>query len=120
MYNRVVHFEIPCDRPAKTMKFFEEVFSWNFQQFGEDEYWFAVSGDSSTPGINGAVMAKKDPKQPMVNSIVVESIDETAEKIVSSGGQIVLPKMEVPGVGWLCYFTDPDGNIHGIWQELNG
>ena len=25
--------------------------------------------------------------------------------------------MPVPTVGWLAYFADPDGNIHGVWQE---
>jgi predicted enzyme related to lactoylglutathione lyase len=25
--------------------------------------------------------------------------------------------MPIPTVGWLAYFTDPDGNIHGIYQN---
>lgn len=45
MNNRVVHFEIPCDNPEKTMSFFKEVFGWEFQQFGNEQYWLTITGD---------------------------------------------------------------------------
>lgn len=117
MNNRVVHFEIPCDNPDKVMKFFKEVFGWTFQQFGTEQYWSAVTGDPKTPGIGGGIMKKRDPNQPVVNSILVESVDEFIAKIEKAGGQIVVPKMPIPTVGWLAYFKDPDGNIHGIYQN---
>ncbi len=117
MSNKVVHFEIPCNDPQKTMDFFSQVFGWKFQRFGEEEYWSAVTGDDNTQGINGGIMKKRDPNQPVVNSIEVLNLDEMAEKIMKSGGKLVVPKMPVPGVGWLAYFTDPDGNIHGIFQN---
>lgn len=117
MSNRVVHFEIPCDDPEKTIAFFKEAFGWNFQQFGEEKYWLAMTGDESAPGINGAVMKKKDPRQPIVNSIKVDDIDAAVKKVEAAGGKIVVPKNVVPTVGWLAFFTDPDGNIHGLWHE---
>jgi predicted enzyme related to lactoylglutathione lyase len=117
MSNRVVHFEIPCNNPEKTMTFFKEAFNWNFQQFGTEEYWITMTGDEKFPGINGSVMKKKHPDQPLVNSIDVVNLDEAITKIEKAGGIIVVPKMPVPTVGWLAYFKDPDGNIHGIYQN---
>lgn len=117
MSNRVVHFEIPCDDPEKTMDFFTQVFDWKFQRFGEEQYWLATTGDSDSAGINGAFMKKRDPNQPMTNSISVDNIEATIEKINSSGGQVVVPKMPVPTMGWFAFFKDPDGNIHGLWQD---
>lgn len=117
MSNRVVHFEIPCNEPEKTIGFFTEVFGWQFQQFGNEAYWIAISGNEKSPGINGAVMKKRDPAQPIVNSIDVNNIDEYIEKVQKAGGQIVVPKMPIPTVGWLAYFKDPDGNIHGLYQN---
>lgn len=117
MSNRVVHFEIPCDEPEKTMAFFNEAFGWHFQQFGNEPYWVVLTGDEKTPGINGGIMKKRDPKQPVVNSIDVADIDKAAAQIEISGGKIVVPKMPIPSVGWLAYFTDPDGNLHGIYQN---
>lgn len=117
MSNRVVHFEIPCNDPEKTMTFFKEVFNWKFQQFGTEEYWTATTGDENSPGINGGLMKKRDPNQPIVNSIEVENLDEQIKKIESAGGLIVVPKTAIPTVGWMAYFKDPDGNIHGIFQN---
>ena len=33
-----------------------------------------------------------------------------------AGGQIVVPRMAVPGIGWLAYFKDLGGNIFGMMQ----
>lgn len=114
--NRVTHFEIPCEQPERTMSFFEGVFNWSFKKFGEEEYWFAVTGKDS-PGINGAIMKKRHPDQPIANSISVNKIDETLKKIEKYKGQVVVPKMAIPGAGWIAFFKDPDGNIHGLWQD---
>jgi len=32
------------------------------------------------------------------------------------GAQVVLPKMPIPGVGWLVYCKDTEGNIFGMMQ----
>ena len=117
MSNRVVHFEIPCDNPQKTMDFFQEVFGWKFEQFGKEEYWSVITGDNEEPGINGGVMKKRDPNQPLVNSIDVSNLDEYLEKIKNAGAPIVVPKTAIPGIGWMAYFKDPDGNIHGVYQK---
>jgi uncharacterized protein len=117
MSNRVVHFEIPCDNPEATMNFFSEVFGWTFQQFGNEQYWSVVTGNEAAPGINGGLMKKRDPKQPVANSIDVADIDKTMEQVEKAGGKIVVPKMAIHSIGWLAYFTDPDGNIHGLYQN---
>jgi uncharacterized protein len=117
MSNRVVHFEIPCDNPEKTMDFFKEAFGWTFQQFGTEQYWVVITGDEKLPGINGGLMKKKDPKQPLANSIDVVDIDKAVASIEKAGGKVVVPKMPIQTVGWLAYFTDPDGNIHGVYQN---
>ena len=117
MSNRVVHFEIPCDNSQKTMKFFGQVFGWTFQQFGDMGYWTVITGDEKLPGINGGLMKKQNPGQPVANSIDVVNLDDAAKKIESAGGKIVVPKMAIPSVGWLAYFKDSDSNIHGIYQN---
>ena len=116
MSNRVVHFELPCDNPEKEMNFFKEVFGWTFKQSGTEQYWNVITGDENSPGINGGFLKKRDPKMPVANSIQVDDIDETIKKIERAGGEVVFPKRPVPDVGWLAFFTDPDGNIHGILQ----
>lgn len=117
MGNRVTHFEIPNDHPDKAMKFFESVFHWSFNKFPDEDYWYAVTGIENDPGINGAIMKKRDPNQPITNTISVSDIDKTIERIEKEGGTIVVPKMAIPYTGWQCFFKDPDGNILGIFQD---
>ena len=36
------------------------------------------------------------------------------------GGTVALPKMAIPGIGWLGYFKDTEGNIFGAMQADPG
>jgi uncharacterized protein len=116
--NRIVHFEIPASNPDQSMKFYEKVFGWKFNQFGNEQYWMAETGPANHMGINGAVLKRRDPMQPMTNAIEVENIDKTLEMIGESGCTVVVPKMDVGGMGWAAYFKDPDGVIMGVWQTV--
>jgi predicted enzyme related to lactoylglutathione lyase len=115
---RIVHFEIPSDEPEKAQNFYKDVFGWKFEKWGDEEYYMATTGEKEKPGINGAIMRKRDPNQPVVNTIGVANLDESIAKIEKNGGQIVVPKMPVGDFAVMAYFKDTDGNIMGIYQEL--
>jgi len=83
---------------------------------GGESYWFAISGDESTPGINGAVMKEVGPGQPVINTIEVDDIDAMSQTIIEQGGKIVKPKRAVLTIGWIAFFSDPEGNMHCILQ----
>lgn len=114
--SRIIHFEIPADNTAEALAFYEKCFGWKFQRWGEEEYWLATTGDDATPGINGAIIKRRDASMPVVNTIGVEDIDKAMNTVVANGGNIVVPKSSIPGMGHLCYFKDPGGIIHGMMQ----
>ena len=68
------------------------------------------------PGIDGALQPRKDAPQPTVNTVGVEDLDMHIAKIKRAGGKIMVPKMAVPGVGWLAYAEDTEGNVFGMMQ----
>lgn len=115
---RVVHFEIDAVKPEGAMKFYEKVFGWKFQKWeGPTEYWLITAGKEGEPGIDGGLGKRKAGAGPAtVNTIDVPSVDEFAEKVKRNGGTIVVTKHAVPGVGWLVYFKDPEGNLFGIME----
>ena len=117
MGSRVIQFEIPASNPEVTMNFFESTFGWSFQQLGSEEYWLAKTGNDSEPGINGAIIKRRHPDQPITNAINVQNIDQRIQQIIDNGGMIVVQKTPVPEQGWFAYFKDPDNNIHGLWQK---
>lgn len=117
MSNRVVHFEIPSEHPEKSISFFKDVFEWEITPFREGEYWLIKTGADDEAGINGGIIKKKDPRQPLATTIQVENLNATVKKIEVAGGKTVTPKMIIPTVGYLIYFQDLDGNIHGLMQR---
>jgi predicted enzyme related to lactoylglutathione lyase len=114
---RITHFDIPSDNPERTQKFYSEVFGWQFEKWdGPMEYWMIKTGEDGQPGINGG-MARRMPGQiGMTNTIEVPSLDEYTRKIVSKGGQILIPKMPIPGIGYFATCMDTEGNIFGMIQ----
>jgi hypothetical protein len=51
------------------------------------------------------------------NTIDVPSVDKFLKKIVEAGGEVVQKKTAVPGVGYMAYCADTEGNIFGIMEE---
>jgi hypothetical protein len=52
-----------------------------------------------------------------VCTVDVPNIDVYIEKADSTGVPVAVPKMAIPGVGWLCYYKDTEGNIFGMMQS---
>ena len=113
---RPIHFELPADSPERAITFYEKVFGWHFQKWdGPMPYWLVRTGDGGT-GIDGGLSPRAFPGQGTVNTVDVPSCDEAVRKIESAGGRIALAKMAIPGVGWLAYCTDTEGNTFGVMQ----
>jgi predicted enzyme related to lactoylglutathione lyase len=114
---RVIHFEIPADDPERATRFYGDVFGWQFNQWGGQDYWLVTTGDRATPGIDGGVKRRMHPGEGTVNTVDVPSVDDYVAKVQKRGGKVVVPKMAIPGVGWLAYCQDPDGNVFGLMQS---
>ena len=119
-----VHFDIPADDPEKLGKFYEEVFGWKIERMpGPIEYWSVLTvpvdeeGNPIRPGVNGGMMRRESPEQKPIIYIAVESVDEYCRKIEAQGGKVVVPKQEVPGIGWWASFLDPEGNQFAIFES---
>jgi predicted enzyme related to lactoylglutathione lyase len=111
---RVVHFEIPADDPERAVAFYAKVFGWKVQKWdGPIDYWLVTTGEPDTPGIDGGI-TRREGGATVANTIDVPSVDEYVQKVTDAGGEVVLPKTAVPGVGWLAYLKDTEGNMFGI------
>ncbi len=115
---RVVHFEIVADDAERITKFYEKVFDWKVQKWeGPMEYWFLMTGDEKEPGINGAFGMRQSPEDVIVNTIDVDDVDKYVKLVEENGGEIVRPKQVIPGVGYLAYFKDTEGNLWGMMHD---
>ena len=105
--------------------FYTALFGWEFKKWdGPMEYWTITTGDDADKGINGGLV-KRMGQPPIDNAAVnafvctvrVENVDAALQKLNELGGIIAVPKMPIPGMGWLGYGKDPEGNIFGVMQD---
>jgi predicted enzyme related to lactoylglutathione lyase len=116
---RPVHFELTAENVERAKEFYSKVFGWTFQKWGDDSmpYWLTTTGPEGEPGINGGIMLRQQGMGPgTTNTMGVESVDAAVEAIKAAGGQIIMEKMAVPGMGWVAYGTDTEGNQLGVFQ----
>ncbi len=115
---RVIHFELEANEPERAVQFYSDVFGWKIQKWdGPMDYWLILTGEGE-PGIDGG-LTRKNWEKPMntVNTIGVPSVDTFMDKVKQHGGTVVVPKMTIPGVGYLCYCQDTEGNTFGIMES---
>ena len=122
--NRVVHFEFDVENPDRAIKFYTEVFNWKISNYGPINYWLISTGSKEEQGIDGAFMLGSERDKNLgkgaLNTIEVSSVDIYIKKIEVSGGKAITPKMPIPGVGYMAYCSDTEGNTFGIMQnDLN-
>jgi predicted enzyme related to lactoylglutathione lyase len=121
--SRAVHFEIHATNPQALIGFYSNLFGWSFTQWGGAQYWTINTGSDSQPGINGGLLPRPGPAPgPMASpnafviTVDVEDLDASLAKAQGSGALLCVPRMAIPGIGWLAYVKDPDGNIFGMMQ----
>ncbi len=114
--NRVVHFELQAVNLENMVKFYKGVFEWQFMKWdGPQEYYLVTTGEGER-GIDGGMMQSPDGVARTYNTIEVSSVDAYITKVEENGGQVVMPKHAIPGVGYLAYCKDPEGTIFGLMQ----
>ncbi len=111
-----VHVELASSDPQRTRAFLEKVFGWKFEAIpGTDYYPFA------TPiGPGGAVMPpSEDRPKGVLNYLLTEDLEGDLAKIATSGGRVLSPKKEIPGVGWWALSEEPGGCVLALFSPLS-
>lgn len=108
----IVHLEIPAANASAAGKFYNDVFDWKIQT--DPTYNYVMFQSEGGPG-GGFVEPKQGtPVEYKLDRLLIflatDDIDATLASIEAHGGKTVLPKTEIPHVGWWAVFTDPTGN----------
>jgi predicted enzyme related to lactoylglutathione lyase len=81
------------------------------------DYWMVMTGPEDEPGIDGGLAMRMGSTSGFENTISVDSVDDYTAKIEARGGKVIRPKMGIPGVGWLVYCQDTEGNAFGLMED---
>ena len=108
--------ELTSTDPKATRSFLERTFGWSFESvaFPMGEYL-----SFKTPGGGRGGVRPAGPKEVpgSMNYVLVRDLDAAITKIKRAGGEIVLPRVDVPGMGSFFWFRVPGGPIMACWQD---
>ena len=115
----IVHFDVPADDVERARKFYAELFDWKFfaPPGFPDYYLIETTDQNGTSALGGGLGKRGSPEQRIMNYFGVLSIEEYGERIGLLGGRVLVPKMIVPGFGYMAVCSDTEGNRFGLWQE---
>jgi predicted enzyme related to lactoylglutathione lyase len=99
--------------------FYQTVFGWRFNDYGPD---YCGIQHPTQPGLEVGGFARNDEAARASNPLVIlysDDLEATLDKVTRAGGQIAQPIFEFPG-GRRFHFTDPSGNLLGVWTPNSG
>lgn len=120
MNNLISIIEIPTADIARATKFYEAILEMTPEkaEIGEDKLaMFPNDGKSiSVQLING-----KDYKPSADGTTIYlnagDDLQIVADKIEKNGGSVVVPKTEIPEMGFFAIFMDTEGNKLGLFSN---
>jgi predicted enzyme related to lactoylglutathione lyase len=123
MNNKVVFFEIPSSNFSQAKEFYEKVFDWKVQLWG-DEGAMALTtpvDKDQNPlepgGINGGFYKRKSNHDYPSFGVETSDMERTLAAIEKAGGKVVTPKHSIGEWGFMADFADPEGNVIGLWEK---
>ena len=115
----VVHFEIMGGKGNELEKFYGELFGWKIDSNNPMRYGIVDTG-GGPGGINGGVGPNKDGSKRVSIYAQVDDLQTTLDQVEKLGGKTILPPTEVPGGPKLAMFSDPAGNVTGLFLGQRG
>jgi predicted enzyme related to lactoylglutathione lyase len=106
-----VHVEIGASDTQRALKFYGDLFGWEFQNFegSPTEYHTTQTSEDS-----GVAVQEGGPSVRIYFD--VDDARAGAARVSELGGSAEEP-LPVPGMGWFAVCTDTEGNAFGLWQN---
>ncbi len=115
------HFAINADDVDRARGFYETVFGWTFTPWGPPGFY--QTRDAGV-GVQGALQQRQDwggkEFHSFMTTLGVDDIRAALVAVEENGGRVLMQPYRIDGVGEIGYFEDPEGNICGIAQYVEG
>ena len=115
-HHTIDYVEIYVDDVANAKTFYGEAFGWRFNDYGD-----AYSGIQAPDGdgeLGGITVGETRGPSPLV-LMISEDLDASLESVRAAGGEVVEGPYDYPG-GRRFHFSDPSGNVLGVFQPSDG
>ena len=111
---KICYLVIPADDIEISSGFYNKAFGWKLRTGGDGHVGF----DDGVGEVSGMWVKGKKPmtEEGIVITIMVDSTEVTSKLITDHGGKI-LSSMKTDAGEKIVHFTDPAGNIMGLYQS---
>jgi len=105
--------ELMTTDPEAAKKFYSELFGWKTDDMpmGDMTYTVVKAGDKEIGGIMPIPEQAKGTPPHWGLYVTVDDVDATAKKAEELGAKTIVPLTDIPDVGRLFAFQDPQGAI---------
>lgn len=116
---QIDYVELPAPEFEDSKRFYNRVFGWEWTQYGP--VYAAYEAGPVEVGLNGTATpapAHARGAEDSIGPLVLLSCDDLEARqadVVAAGGEIISTIYPYPG-GRRFHFTDPSGNILGVFQ----
>jgi|SRR5215813_10404928 len=111
---KVCYLEIPAQDIATSARFYQNVFGWQTRTRGDG----ALAFDDGVGEVSGTWVRGRQPMTEvgLLLYIMVDSVAAAIDAVIANGGRITQPAgVDAPEI--TARFSDPAGNILGLYQE---
>jgi predicted enzyme related to lactoylglutathione lyase len=112
----IVHLEFSAKDPKAAGEFYKQLFGWKVEYMEEMDYVTYAIDESSGGGFLDTADQNFSAGD-IIPYISTSDIEASLAKAESLGGKTLLPKTEIPGIGWYAFFADPTGNRVGLYTS---
>jgi predicted enzyme related to lactoylglutathione lyase len=116
----IVYVELSARDPEGTARFYSRLFGWEFERDPEQDYWMFRAGEGPGGGLSKVSGTDNDLNIKPGDVVVYVDSEDIASDLRNAeelGGKVLVPKTEIPGMGWFAVFADPTGNKVGLFTS---
>jgi len=114
------HVEYASKDPAATRRFLEKALGFHFDVL-EEMGGYGMRSDKVVRGSGTGVRALEKGESPAtIAYLTVMNIDESLKAAQTEGARVIMPKTEIPGLGWHAVVHAPGDVPIGLFQGLPG
>jgi predicted enzyme related to lactoylglutathione lyase len=115
LHGKVAYLQIPAADIPASARFYQEVFGWGVRERSDGGLAF----DDTTGQVSGEFVVGRVPARELgiLAYVLVDDVGATLERIVSLGGEVVMPVTPQKEGEAIATFRDPGGNELGIFHQ---
>lgn len=108
-----IWYELLTSDADAAQDFYGKVLNWTFSDSGQAavDYRIVSAGDMGVGGMMTITpeMAGHGARPTWLGYVAVDDVDRCVESVEHGGGKVMMPAMDIPGVGRIAMVADPQG-----------